>query len=303
MQKKAFLIYLGLFVVFFICCFAVSSASGQSTTGSWANQFDTTGKKKSSTTGKDEEKDKKDKTPPAGAITQSDADALAAVYDSFWLLVCSPCVFCKHSVCFLCPSFLSFFSSFLSFPSFSQSFCPPYSQVEWVKRETHVILDLLSSSHHHLLLLYLRHANRFPYARSWRRASKEYKSHSSKGKNFSLSSSSSSYLLSFLVVQNTVDSCFSALTFWAWGFAIAFGKGNGFIGMSNVFLLDYTRYEYFFYQYTFCNAATTIVSGAVAERVRFEAYMVTATFLSGWIYPIVAHCKSLVLVTHTLSPS
>eukprot|EP01102_Stenamoeba_stenopodia_P021603 TRINITY_DN8756_c0_g1_i1.p1 TRINITY_DN8756_c0_g1~~TRINITY_DN8756_c0_g1_i1.p1 ORF type:complete len:510 (-),score=84.70 TRINITY_DN8756_c0_g1_i1:213-1670(-) len=92
-----------------------------------------------------------------------------------------------------------------------------------------------------------------------------------------------------ILLKNTVDSCISALTFWAWGWTLGFTPGNGFLGMDNVFLIGFDSYDLWFYQFTFCNAATTIVSGAIAERVRFEAYMAVSVFLSGWIYPIIAH--------------
>ncbi len=39
----------------------------------------------------------------------------------------------------------------------------------------------------------------------------------------------------------------------------------------------------------FCGTATTIVSGAVAERVRFPSYLIVACLLSGLIYPIYGH--------------
>jgi Amt family ammonium transporter len=39
----------------------------------------------------------------------------------------------------------------------------------------------------------------------------------------------------------------------------------------------------------FCGTATTIVSGAAAERLKFNAYMLLAVFLSGFIYPLYGH--------------
>ena len=39
----------------------------------------------------------------------------------------------------------------------------------------------------------------------------------------------------------------------------------------------------------FAATACTIVSGAIAERTRFEAYAIYSFFMSAWVYPIITH--------------
>lgn len=43
-----------------------------------------------------------------------------------------------------------------------------------------------------------------------------------------------------------------------------------------------------------CATAINIISGAVAERTRLIAYVLYIPFVAGWVYPVAAHCASLV---------
>lgn len=46
---------------------------------------------------------------------------------------------------------------------------------------------------------------------------------------------------------------------------------------------------FFLFQAMFCGTATTIVSGAVAERIKFGTYLAVACLTSGLIYPVFGH--------------
>jgi len=70
--------------------------------------------------------------------------------------------------------------------------------------------------------------------------------------------------------QNIVDSCVTVLIYWACGFAFAYGEGNSFIGLSHFFLRGYDDYIFWFFQMVFAGTTATVVSGAVAERIRFR---------------------------------
>jgi Amt family ammonium transporter len=96
-----------------------------------------------------------------------------------------------------------------------------------------------------------------------------------------------------VVIKNLVDFLIAAFSFWLVGFGLMFGASwNGVVGTSN-FFFDATGsawfQTFFFFQMMFCGTATTIVSGAVAERMKFAGYFVCAAILSTLIYPLVGH--------------
>ncbi|PZD74517.1 Ammonia channel [Acaryochloris thomasi RCC1774] len=115
-----------------------------------------------------------------------------------------------------------------------------------------------------------------------------------------------------LLAKNLIIFCFSTVAFWAIGFGIMFGDGNDWIGLTGSFLqspaensptvgLNYRGAfdslsdaqlplsAKFFFQLTFAGVAATIVSGIVAERVKFSAFLIFASFLVSFSYPITGH--------------
>ena len=94
-----------------------------------------------------------------------------------------------------------------------------------------------------------------------------------------------------IIFKNFMDAALAAVVFWIFGFAFAYGVDdeNGFIGSSNFALGENADYIGWFFQYAFSATATTIVSGAVAERTKLVAYMVYSIVISGFIYPVVVH--------------
>ena len=94
-----------------------------------------------------------------------------------------------------------------------------------------------------------------------------------------------------IMIKNLMDAAVSAIAYWAIGFAFAFGEGgNPFIGTSYFFLKDAEDYYIiWFFHFVFAGTTATIVSGAVAERCRFRAYLIYSFALTGFIYPVVAH--------------
>ncbi|KAL4224872.1 ammonium transmembrane transporter [Mactra antiquata] len=94
-----------------------------------------------------------------------------------------------------------------------------------------------------------------------------------------------------ILIKNALDSFFGGVSYWLVGYAFAYGEGNEFIGFSHFAHdgLTHTQYAHWFFQFVFAATAATIVSGAVAERCDFMAYIIYSSLVTGFIYPVVTH--------------
>jgi Amt family ammonium transporter len=98
-----------------------------------------------------------------------------------------------------------------------------------------------------------------------------------------------------ILMKNLLDFAIGSLIFWALGYTLMYGKDmGGFLGMISLFFSsneingvpDQTS---LMFQTVFAATAATIVSGAVAERTKFSAYLIFTIVISGVIYPISGH--------------
>ena len=97
-----------------------------------------------------------------------------------------------------------------------------------------------------------------------------------------------------VAVKNICDFGIASVIYWALGFGLMFGYSQaGLWGMDyslvNFGRGDFEKTVFFIFQLSFCATCVTIVSGAVAERLHFSAYLLNALFMSALIYPIVGH--------------
>ncbi len=96
-----------------------------------------------------------------------------------------------------------------------------------------------------------------------------------------------------VAVKNLADFVFSVISFWILGYGMMFGlTRSGLVGTTGFmaeFGTDHRFAAFFFFQAMFCGTATTIFSGAVAERMRFSSYLLIAFILSTLIYPFFGH--------------
>ena len=98
-----------------------------------------------------------------------------------------------------------------------------------------------------------------------------------------------------VAIKNLTDLGVSVILFWIIGFAFMFGNSkSGWIGSTHFF----TEFSgpglanlaiFFLFQAMFCSTSATIVSGAVAERMKYSSYIMSTAFMSAIIYPIFGH--------------
>lgn len=96
-----------------------------------------------------------------------------------------------------------------------------------------------------------------------------------------------------IMMKNLMDFSVGSLAFWGIGFGLMFGtNSSGFLGTTGFFLSDFSLdgdpwvLAFWMFQVVFAATAATIVSGAMAERTKFSAYLVYSFFVSALIYPI-----------------
>jgi Amt family ammonium transporter len=92
-------------------------------------------------------------------------------------------------------------------------------------------------------------------------------------------------------MKNVMDFSVGSIVCWAFGFALAYGGSTlgGFVAHGNFFFNDNAQASTWFFQVVFAATATTIISGALAGRVKFKSYLIYTPFITGFIYPIVTH--------------
>jgi Amt family ammonium transporter len=115
-----------------------------------------------------------------------------------------------------------------------------------------------------------------------------------------------------ILSKNFIVFAVSSLGFLLLGWGLMFGDGTPFIGLKGLWFINgvdnspavgeaykgvYSAISWtgipllakFFFQLVFCGTAATIVSGAVAERIKYKSFIFFSFVMAIIIYPIVGH--------------
>ena len=106
-----------------------------------------------------------------------------------------------------------------------------------------------------------------------------------------------------ILSKNFIVFAVSSLGFLLLGWGLMFGGDAPFVGTQSLFILDKGNLDFykdtltpnvpfwakFFFQLVFCGTAATIVSGAVAERIKYISFILFSFVLTLVIYPIIGH--------------
>jgi Amt family ammonium transporter len=115
-----------------------------------------------------------------------------------------------------------------------------------------------------------------------------------------------------ILAKNFIVFAIASVSFWFIGWGLMFGNGSPFMGLEGLFFaggadnspaigdaykgvyaaINWTGvplWAKFFFQLVFAGTAATIVSGAVAERIKFHSFILFSFILVGIMYPITGH--------------
>jgi Amt family ammonium transporter len=99
-----------------------------------------------------------------------------------------------------------------------------------------------------------------------------------------------------IIAKVIIDITFGGIAFFVVGFGIAYGASNGWFALDFGIMekdlglgLTVSNQLFWFIQLGFAVAAISIVSGALAERMKLWAYAIMVVFFCGIMYPLVAN--------------
>ena len=97
-----------------------------------------------------------------------------------------------------------------------------------------------------------------------------------------------------ILLKNILLYAIASIMFYGVGYNLMYGTGDAFMGNIGFFLdgitySDHSLMADFFFQVVFVATAASVISGAVAERIKIWAFLIFVAVLTAFIYPIQGH--------------
>ena len=99
-----------------------------------------------------------------------------------------------------------------------------------------------------------------------------------------------------VALKNVSDFGISIVCYWMVGYGFMFGVSkSGFIGFDDFFfdptgeIASGPAMTFFIFQSMFCATAASIISGSVAERLKFNSYLIITAIVGTILYPVIGH--------------
>lgn len=115
-----------------------------------------------------------------------------------------------------------------------------------------------------------------------------------------------------ILSKNIIVIAMAAMAFWFFGFGLMFGDGNPFFGLEGIMCMGgednspstgdsytgvYSALAWigipleakFFFHMKFAMVAASIISGAVAERIKYSTFIIFSFLMVAFVYPVVGH--------------
>lgn len=100
-----------------------------------------------------------------------------------------------------------------------------------------------------------------------------------------------------ILAKNFAVFAIASIAYWLVGYAFMFGRGGALLGLDSFLVAENAHnpapnipvFAFFFFQLAFAAAGCSIISGAVAERIKYASFLLFGLVMVALIYPLGGH--------------